>query len=118
MQRTAANPPARRSQKPVRCRGAVGTQPTPIAPIPMGLPTRRRIGLRNMSLRQNWQNLELHPAGEVKTWPGDGALLPFNPCLSFPHAKAAKPGGVFLPGCKRGEKQQANKHHGNLRRCK
>lgn len=77
----------------------------PHRPCPHGAASQEIHWAQNMG--QNWQNLELHPAGEVKTWPGDGALLPFSPCLSFPPAKAGsspKPCGVLLPGCKRGGK--------------
>lgn len=69
----------------------------PHRPCPHGAASQEMHWAQNLG--QNWQNLELHPAGEVKTWPGDGALLPFSPCLSFPPAKAGSSPSPALCCC-------------------
>lgn len=66
----------------------------PHRPCPHGAASQEMHWAQNLG--QNWQNLELHPAGEVKTWPGDGA---FAPCLSFPPAKAGSSPSPALCCC-------------------
>lgn len=87
MQKTAANPPARCSQEPARCRGAVGTQPTPIAPVPMGLPARRCIGLRIWGKTgKTWNCIQL---GKLKLGRETGLLPPAS--VSLPPRQGARP---------------------------
>lgn len=87
MQKTAANPPARCSQEPARCRGAVGTQPTPIASVPMGLPARRCIGLRIWGKTgKTWNCIQL---GKLKLGRETGLLPPAS--VSLPPRQGARP---------------------------
>lgn len=90
MQKTAANPPARCSQEPARCRGAVGTQPTPITPVPMGLPARRCIGLRIWGKTgKTWNCIQL---GKLKLCLETGLCFPLAPAsVSLPPRQGARP---------------------------